>query len=296
MDADPADRGASSEAAATIARQQAEIEHLRQRVASDGFARDLRDALTVASATGTIGAPVSHTRLLKMIVVTAADIIEATAASLFLLDAEQQNLVFWGLLQGDKFPEHEQFRIPLGEGVAGLVALTAQPVAISDSTEDIDAADIAQALGYVPKNILCVPLAFEDHVIGVLQFMNKEKNATFSVEDMEAVGLFANLAAVAIEQSRTHSRMGALLAQLVEGVDGVPDYDRHGLTERARAFTAELGQQTGYLDALDLARLVQEIVHHGDAATDACKGILDGFVEFLRARPTTTGQPGGPRW
>jgi GAF domain-containing protein len=130
-----------------------------------------------------------------------------------------------------------------------------------------------------------VPLSFEDRVIGVLQFLDKEGDATFDADDMEAVALFANLAAVALEQSRTHTRMGALLAQLVEGLDGVPDYDRDGLTERARLFTAELGQQTGYINALVLARLVGEIIQHGDAAADACKGVLNSFVEFLRSSP-----------
>ena len=40
------------------------------------------------------------------------------------------------------------------------------------------------------------------------------------------IGLFANLAAVAIEQSRNHSRLGALVAELIRAVDGAPDYER----------------------------------------------------------------------
>jgi hypothetical protein len=89
-----ADAALPSDAEATIARQEAEIERLRRRVTDDRFAHDLRDALTTASATGTIGTLVTHTGLLKMIVVAGADIIDAKAASLFLIDAEQQNLVF----------------------------------------------------------------------------------------------------------------------------------------------------------------------------------------------------------
>ena len=80
--------------------------------------------------------------------------------------------------------------------------------------------------------------------------------------------------------------------ELVEDLDGIPDYDRYGLTERARAFTAELGKQTGYLDALELARLVHEVVLYGTAATETCKGILTNFVEFLRARPGGSGRRG----
>ena len=47
-----------ADAQATIARQSAEIEQLRARLGDDRFAHDLRDALTLASATGTAAAPV----------------------------------------------------------------------------------------------------------------------------------------------------------------------------------------------------------------------------------------------
>lgn len=285
-----------ADAQATVARQAAEIEELRGRLAGDRFARDLRDALTLAATTGTVAAPVSHARLLEMIVETAADIIGANAAALFLIDHEQQDLVFEVAL-GDKADEVKKFRVPLGHGVAGLVALSGQPMAISDTEEDDrDANDIADAVGYKPKNILCVPLFYQDQVIGVLELLDKDGAATFSAGDMEALGLFANQAAVAIEQSLTQHNLGLLVAELIRGVDGLPDYQREGLTEQARSFTAELEQTVGYRNALRLARLVQEIAQHGDGASEACRGILDSFAQYLRARPTTAGEAGGVAW
>lgn len=83
-----------------------------------------------------------------------------------------------------------------------------------------------------------------------------------------------------------------MLRDLIQAVDGAPDYDRHGLTQRAREFTTHLGEQTGHLEALELARLVQEIVHHGDAAAHACKGILGDLVVLLRS-PRPAGRLGG---
>jgi putative methionine-R-sulfoxide reductase with GAF domain len=281
---------------ATIARQQEEIAQLRRRIEEDRFAQDLRDALTTASATGAVGAPVSYSLLLQMIVATAADIIDARAALLCLIDPDGDELVFEAAL-GASEEVSQEARTPLGTGVAGLVALTGHPMAISDTDEDDrDANDIAAALGFAPKNILCVPLSFQDEVIGVLELLDKQGAPSFSVADMEAIGLFANLAAVAIEQSRTHSRVGAMVLELIRAVDGSPDYDRHGLTQRAREFTADLAAQTGFHNSLDLARLVQEIVHYGDAASEACKGILTNFVTFLRSRPTTARELGGVEW
>lgn len=297
MDGARADVTAPADAADVIARQQAEIDRLQRRITEDRFAQDLRDALATASAAGAIGAPVSYSRLLRTIVATAADIVDAEAALLCLIDRETDELVLMGALESDDDKETHEIRVPLGSGVAGLVALTGHPMAISDTAEDDrDANDIAEAVGFTPKNILCVPLSFEDEVIGVLELLDKTGDATFSVSDMEAMGLFANLAAIAIEQSRNHSRVGAMVLDLIRAVDGSPDYDRHGLTQRAREFTTDLGKQTGFRYSLELARLVQEIVHHGDESTDAARGILTSFVQFLRSRPATAGELGGIQW
>ena len=287
---------APADDAARAARAEAEVERLQRRIAEDRFAQDLRDALQTASAAAAIGAPVSYSRLLNMIVATAADIIDARSALLCLVDGDGEELVFEAAY-ADSAGELQEVRVPLGDGVAGLVARTGQPMAISDTDEDDrDANDIAAAVGFRPKNILCVPLSFQGNVIGVLELLDKEGAAAFSVADMEAIGLFANLAAVTIEQSRNHSRVGAMVADLVRAVDGSPDYDRPGLTQRAHDFTTHLGKQTGFRNSLALARLVQEIVHSGDDATDAAKGILSSFVAFLRSRHSTAAADGGISW
>lgn len=279
-----------------IAALESEIERLQRRIAEDRFAQDLRDALQTASAAAAIGAPVSYSRLLHTIVATAADIIDAKSALLCLVDPDSEELVFEAAF-ADGDGEPRKIRVPLGDGVAGLVARTGQPMAISDTEDDDrDANDIAAALGFRPKNILCVPLSFQGTIIGVLELLDKEGVDAFSVADMEAIGLFANLAAVAIEQSRNHSRVGAMVADLIRAVDGSPDYDRHGLTQRAHTFTTELGRQTGFRNSLALARLVQEIVHSGDDATEAVKGILGSFVGYLRTREVTAAGEVGLSW
>ena len=72
MAAEHSDDVDSSEAAARLAQLQEEVERLQRRIAEDRFAQDLRDALQTASAAAAIGAPVSYSRLLNMIVATAA--------------------------------------------------------------------------------------------------------------------------------------------------------------------------------------------------------------------------------
>jgi GAF domain-containing protein len=141
-----------------------------------------------------------------------------------------------------------------------------------------------------------VPLFYSDQVIGVLELLDKDGAAHFSPEDMEALGLFANQAAVAIEQSRNHGRLEALVAGFVQSLSELPDHQRQSLAERAAAFAGDIAHDPLYQQSLQLAVLVQEIVGQGEREYDACRGILESFAAFLRSRPTSAGEMGLTTW
>src|SRR5262245_2739348 len=83
-----------AQARETIARQAAELEQLKAQLANEKYAEELREALALASTAGTVAAPVTHSRLLEMIVEAAAHVISAKAASLFLINEETNELIF----------------------------------------------------------------------------------------------------------------------------------------------------------------------------------------------------------
>jgi GAF domain-containing protein len=262
---------------ATIARQAREIERLRRLLDDQGGA-ELREALTLAATAGVIGSPVTHGRLLEMIVETAAAVIGANAGALFLIDETASELVFEVAI-GPKAEAAKKFRVPLGHGIAGLVAVSGQPMAVADADRDPrQASDIARAAGYVPRSILCVPLVYGERVTGVLELLDKSGAATFGAHDMETLGLFANQAAVAIEQSRARSHLGALIAELL-GDRGA------SLRAKAAAFADRLeGEDVEYRRAIELADLVNEIAWRGEEERQACATILRGFADYLRVR------------
>lgn len=287
MDDDPQSghNGVPEEARQTIEQQAAQIERLERQLADARFAEELRQALMLSGTAGTIAAPVKHTRLLEMIVETAAHVIWARAGALFLIDEEAQELVFEVAL-GQKAEEVKKFRVPLGHGIAGLVAVSGQPMAISDAGADSrQASDIAQQVDYKPQSILCVPLIYNDRIIGVLELLDKEGAPSFSPEDMDALYLFANQAAVAIEQSRTQHNLSALLTGVLGSLDSVPEGQKQWLQDRATAFATSIeDQNTAYRQALELARLVQEIISLGEDEAKLCRSILQHFAEYLRTR------------
>jgi GAF domain-containing protein len=273
---------ALTEAQATIARQVEEIAVLRRRLADERTAEEVRAALAVAAGTGRLAAPVEHGRLLELIVETAAQVIGARSGALFLVDDDTQELIFEVAL-GPKAAEVKKFRVPLGHGIAGLVAVSGQAMAVSDAASDPrQAADIARSVGYVPQSILCVPLFYGDRVTGVLELLDKEGAPSFGPGDISTLGLFANQAAVAIEQSRVQGNIGALLDALLPPgeVGGAPPRDR------VRDFAARLEtEDAAFRESLALADLVQEIAWRGERERQAVRAILEGFAAYLRDRP-----------
>lgn len=278
------DGGALARARETVEKQAREIECLKRRLSDERFAEDLREALTLTAATGAVASPISHDRLLEMIVETAANVIFARAGALFLIDEEAEELIFEVAL-GGQAEEVKKFRVPLGHGIAGLVAVSGQPMAVSGAESDPrQAADIAESVGYKPQSILCVPLFYGDKIIGVLELLDKEGAPSFSPEDIQDLGFFANQAAVAIEQSRANRSLAALLDEVLGGV-GEANGGR-GVRERARAFAGRLeDQDAAFGRALDLARLAQEISARGEEEYRGCRAIMQGFAEYLRSRP-----------
>src|SRR5207245_8346780 len=101
-----------------------------------------------------------------------------------------------------------------GHGVGGRGAAPGQRPPASGAADPRHASEISESVGYVPRTILCVPLFYADRVIGVLELLDKADDAAFTMLDMHVLGLFANMAAVAIEQSRTRESPSGVIAQM----------------------------------------------------------------------------------
>jgi GAF domain-containing protein len=208
------------------------------------FVSELREALTLAGTAGVISSPVTHSHLLELIVETASRVIQARAASLCLVDDTGRELVF-EVVQGEKAEELRKIRVPIGHGIVGLVAQTGEPLAISNASSDPrHAAEVGARVGYVPQSIVAVPLVYEDRVVGVLELLDKVGEASFDANDIEALALFANLAAIAIQQSRAQASMALMLMDAIWSLSDLPAGRRLELSDGARAFAAELEDGT----------------------------------------------------
>ena len=282
--------GGLEELRALVARQAHELAELGQRLAGDAVAGAVREAFRRAAAAGAIAAPSGQSPLLELIVATAAHVLHADRGSLFLLDEATQELVFEVAL-GESIDAFRKLRVPLGRGIAGLVAVTGQAMAIADvGANPRHAGEIARLTGFTPRNLVCVPLAYADRIIGVIELMDKSGQAGFTPADLETLSLFATQAAVAIDQSRMQHDLAALLAETVAMAAGLSAAERRDLLGQLRPLVASLERDARHARALELAREVQRIADAGEREAQTCQVLLHGFAEYLATQPRAIDQ------
>lgn len=271
------------EAQETISKQQEEILQLKQRLQRERFAQEFRTLLQTAEQSATILSPFSHAHVLEMVVATAAQVISAVSASLYLIDEDAQDLVFEVAL-GPVAQEVKKFRVPLGHGIAGVVALTGQSMAIANAEQhEHFAIDIATAVNYIPENILCVPLFYDGRVIGALELFDKIGADTFGLADLETLGVFANIAAVAIAQSHMYHDQEAILHSLIRTF--ATDEQKQHIQSGATPFLRWSQTDDAFSKATrELAMLVHELALAGQQEITLCKNILEGLVITARNR------------
>jgi GAF domain-containing protein len=162
---------------------------------TEGHGDDLRAAV----AAGVIGSSEGFHTLLSAITEVARSIFGATASSILLLDEATDELVFEAVA-GYGEDDLLGMRFPSGTGIAGWVLSTRTPLILDDVQNDPRfAKDFAAGTGYVPKGLMAVPLLFDERVLGVLEVLDRPQQSTFSLQEMELLGLFANQAAIALD-------------------------------------------------------------------------------------------------
>jgi GAF domain-containing protein len=266
---------------AIIADQARRIVELEARLGEFEPLRGVRDAVSAAGVLSRIELPHSESGLLELVVQSAANVINAVAGAIFLIDQREQELMFEVAI-GPQAAATRGVRVPLGHGIAGLVAVTGQPMAVSDVQSDArHASDIAGQIGYEPHSILCVPLSRGGEVIGVIELLDKRGQAAFSPADIQVLGHFAELASVAIDQSQIVSRLSALIQRAIFSALDDPDGDSQGGGAASVALAAHIEADVHHQRAVRLADTIRRISLAGTTELDAAHAILSGFADYL---------------
>jgi GAF domain-containing protein len=216
--------------------------------------------------------------LLQSIVDAAAQIFGAAAASIALVDENQQRLVF-KVAYGVGRENVAGVSIPLDHGLAGYVVMTGQPISVRDVRQDARFnKDFASSTGYVPHSILATPLLVGDQVIGVMEVLDKINAPSFGMQDMDLLGLFARQAAIAIHQLHQYERLGEAL---VNGLRRLTSPEESPDLYRALEKVSESALDD---DLLIIADQLNALSQLGSAEKRACLNILQAFAGYARAK------------
>jgi GAF domain-containing protein len=137
--------------------------------------------------------------LLRTIVERAAGIIKAPSAAMYLCEPELRQ-VRCAVRHNvpDIYPDDV---LKYGEGAAGKVADTGQPLIIADYRAwEGRAAIYEKDKPFI--SVLTIPMRWQGNVIGVLQIMENTSLRSFTDEELRMVNLFANQAAMAVQNAR----------------------------------------------------------------------------------------------
>jgi len=167
--------------------------------------------------------------------------------------------------------------------------MTGQPIAVSDVQRDARFnRDFAEATGYVPHSILATPLLSGERVIGVMEVLDKIDSASFGMQDMELLGIFAGQAALAIDQSQQMEGVGEALVmglkRLAESDTSAGSPELLAALEQGSARRAAEADRSQARDILALADLFNDISTLGDAERQACTQILGALATYARSR------------
>ncbi|XP_045461799.1 probable 3',5'-cyclic phosphodiesterase pde-5 isoform X3 [Harmonia axyridis] len=165
---------------------------------------------------------VSMDALIVKIMNFAQKLVDADRASLFLVDSKNKELYATVFDVGIGGPESDsscsneesaksqfsnEIRIPLGTGIAGMVAMTGEILNIKDAYADCRFnSTVDQLTGYKTNTILCMPIFIRGSLIGVVQMVNKHQGF-FTKEDETAFEMFAIYCGLALHHAKLYDKI-----------------------------------------------------------------------------------------
>ncbi|MCA9434975.1 MAG: GAF domain-containing protein [Candidatus Omnitrophica bacterium] len=198
--------------------------------------------------------------LLRVVMSRVTSALGADRSTLFIVNQDAE--ILWSkVAQGT-----EPIILPMGVGLAGMVAASGETLNIPDAyLDDRFNSEIDKKTGYHTKTILCMPVKDrEGNVVAVIQAINKIGGA-FSEDDEDFLRALSAQIQLAIENSTLYQGLKELFESMIEALASTIDA-RHpttaGHTNRVRNYSLEIAKEMGYspadLEILNYAALLHD--------------------------------------
>ena len=226
--------------------------------------------------------------LLNTINERAVKLLNASLGELLLYDKQTGEMEIVARYPPDK--NLVGFKVKMGEGAMGRVAVTKRPLILNDYKAFVNA--LPEDITTGVEATLDVPLLKRGELIGVLGVARHEKNHKFTLDDQSLLTVFASQVTVAIENARLYMEVQHLA--YTDSLTGIPN--RRRLLELA---DKEYMRSMRYHRPLSF--MLTDIDHfknindnHGHAAGDeALRWFATECNKIVRQNVDTIGRFGG---
>lgn len=185
----------------------------------------------------------------------AMTVLRATASSILvpLPAPEPENLVFLSI-HGPAAQKLRRATLSIKKGIAGFVYRQGHPYLAVDAREDKQFFKGVDTISnYTTTDMLCVPICNRDHVVGVMQFLNKAENTEFDQQDLKMAERFAASVAPRLVEFVAEPRNFELLGFSAEQADkegaiAFCDLTASSLLIDTMDFTSAISMMNAYLE------------------------------------------------
>ncbi len=168
---------------------------------------EIRILSTLISLSANISLTRDQDRILSLVTAAAEKITNANAASCFLVDPGKKEIYF-ACATGPVSRKLRNIRLKVGEGIVGQVIKRGKSKLVSSPQRHPSFAQrVDETTKFTTQSVLCVPFKSSRRTIGALEVLNKKGSQPFGTEDEKVLAALANLAAVALENSRLYQRL-----------------------------------------------------------------------------------------
>ena len=149
----------------------------------------------------TLSASLDLEPFLALLIGAASELTGCETASILELEEDGQQLQFLAL----PWFHHDLLqpvKVPVQTSVAGWVLEHGQPAVVPDvNAEPLHFKGADQAINFVTRSLMAVPITFQGEKLGVLEVVNKAGAAHYTEEDLTILETLASQAAVAIQNT-----------------------------------------------------------------------------------------------
>ena len=220
-------------------------------------------------------------------------ITEADCASLMLYD-DSTNELYVEVHRGFDNDSINDFRLKLGEGIAGKAAATHKPIRLDDTGTSKEYQDFGQ-LSARNLTLMSAPLVNKDNLIGVINCeRKKDKKGPFTADNLDLLETLASQASIAIENARLyHNLLNVYLEtirSLAAAIDAKDSYT-HGhsrrVTDLSVGIALEMNLPKSEVDTIRHASLLHDVGKIGISEKILLKPgrLTDDEFETIKSHP-----------